>query len=147
MDKRLERIKEIENERNKLAVERDSLRAEIAKEKLDKKKLERDTFLGKYYKLAPGNSHFDNNQNVKAFKILSFGENLDYAKCLTIIDGRGSTCWTEKGIIVQVLGLWFYADNRLMHSEGDKKLIDCFIEIDEEEFNSLKQEMLENLDC
>lgn len=146
MDTRIERIREIEAQRFNLAIERDKLQNEIREENLKKQKEERCLYIGKYFKkkkFAKSESY----GNIFAFKILSLDDDKnDYAMCLTLCDGIKNSCWNEKGIINQVMSLWVYDSNRMIHKECDALTIDLFEEITKEEFDKLKNELLNELE-
>ena len=147
MDDRLKRIEEIEKQRNELAKERDAIRKEIDDENKKEKYNKRMENIGKCFVLKKGLKS-ESFPNVIAFKILSIDseEKSQYARCLTITSGYRYTCWPEKGIINQVLSLWFYDTNRMMHKPTDKCTIELFEEIPEEEFNKLKEEAYKTIE-
>ena len=150
MDKRLEKIEEIEKQRDALAKERDAIRKEIDEEKRKQELDERITYIGKCYKLKRL-CKSESYPNVIAFKILSIDseDRSYYARCVTITKGHRYTCWTEYGILNQVLSLWYYDTKRMMHNSSDKRTIELFEEISEEEFNIMKEEAYKNIekDC
>ena len=141
MDERLKRIKEIEEERDKLAIERDKLQSEIREEKEKIEKEEKSSFIGKYFKaINKSNSYKD----VIAFKILSLDiyDPLKTARCLAIIDNTKEKVDKNIGVINQRMHLWSYDTLRMMNKKGDALTIDFFKEISEEEFLKIKKETL-----
>ena len=139
------RMKEIDEERDKLKFERKTYENYFSDKKMkekveDHKKLEGKCFLTKNYK--------DNkNEYVKAFKVLRV---LDYpnencAECLVLIDGRRKGCWNEYGVQTMVLFLWSQNEPRLMARESDPKMIDFYKEISETQFEYLYRKHMGNI--
>ena len=149
MDKRLERIKEIEKTRRALAYERDELEREINLERNSKVNTERQSFVGKYFKLK----QFEKSQSypaVIAFKIISLNDKesneIKEARCLSIISGRGKAIWEEYGVLNMMMHLWSYDKLAMMMKADSPKVIDKFKEITEEEFYEIYNNTLKDIE-
>ena len=133
----IKRMKEIDEERNKLADEKRQYEKYFIDSKLKEVLNEHQTYIGKYFisKDLKGNK----NDYIKAFKVLDVlkSPNESYALCLVLIDGYRYTCWEEYGIQTMTLGLWTFNESRMMHKESDLKVIDFYKEISEERFEEL----------
>lgn len=148
-DKMRERMIEIDEEREKLKVERQKYENYFS----DKKKKEmlnnHITFEGKCFhtKDLSNNEH----KYIKAFKILHVlsEPNEKYGKCIAIIDGHRNSCWHEFGIQGMILPLWTKNTLKLTSKKSDPKMIDMYEEISEEEFRMIyinyKQEIEEKI--
>lgn len=130
----LQRIKEIDEQRNDLRLEKQKYQEYFSEKKISSLFDDRKKYIGKYYLSmdAPNNK----NGYVKAFKVLDIlnQPNIDFAKCIVLIDGRRSKIWDEYGIQIMTLGLWSLNQFRMMGSEADPKMIDFYTEIPEDIF-------------
>lgn len=130
----LQRIKEIDEQRNKLRSEKQKYQEYFSEKKISSLFDDRKKYIGKYYLSmdAPNNK----NGYVKAFKVLDIlnQPNIDFAKCIVLIDGCRSKIWDEYGIQIMTLGLWSLNQFRMMGSEADPKMIDFYREISEDTF-------------
>lgn len=140
------RMKEIDNERNKLRKEKEEYEKYFSDKKLKEQLNDHKQYIGKCFisKNEPGNEQ----KQIKAFKVLEILEspNERYAQCITLIDGYESNCWNVKAIKNQVVGLWTHNRLRLMNNESDPKVIDFYKEISQEEFEKLYREYQGDLD-
>ena len=103
------------------------------------------TKIGKCFKVI--NKKYD---GIEAFKILDIlaEPNVDYALCLCIGEGDNTTSvFTNyaKSIKTMVLPLWLPINLRLMSNNNDKKVIDEYGEITQEEFSDLLNKMYKTL--
>ena len=139
------RMKEIDNERNKLKEEREEYEKYFSNKRLKEQLNDHKQYIGKCFisKNEPSNEQ----KQIKAFKVLRILENPNerYAECIALIDGYESNCWTVKAIKNQVIGLWTHNKFRIMNSETDPKVIDFYKEISQEEFETLYREYQNNL--
>ena len=140
------RMKEIDNERNKLRKEKEEYEKYFSDKKLKEQLNDHKQYIGKCFisKNEPSNEQ----KQIKAFKVLEILEspNERYAQCITLIDGYESNCWNVKAIKNQVVGLWTHNRLRLMNNESDPKVIDFYKEISQEEFEKLYREYQGDLD-
>ena len=140
------RMKEIDNERNKLKEEREEYEKYFSNKRLKEQLNDRKQYIGKCFisKNEPSNK----NNQIKAFKVLRILENPNerYAECIALVDGYESNCWNVKAIKNQVIGLWTHNKLRLMNSESDPKVIDFYKEISQEEFEILYREYKNDLE-
>ena len=140
------RMKEIDNERNKLKEEREEYEKYFSNKRLKEQLNDRKQYIGKCFisKNEPSNKQ----KQIKAFKVLRILENPNerYAECIALVDGYESNCWNVKAIKNQVIGLWTNNKLRLMNSESDTKVIDFYKEISQEEFEILYKEYHNNLE-
>ena len=140
------RMKEIDNERNKLKEEREEYEKYFSNKRLKEQLNDHKQYIGKCFisKNEPSNEQ----KQIKAFKVLGILENPNerYAECIALIDGYESNCWNVKAIKNQVIGLWTYNKLRLMNSESDPKVIDFYKEISQEEFETLYREYENDLE-
>ena len=143
---KLKRIQEINKIRNELARERNELEKSIKEEREKEIFTERIKFVGKCFELKKGKIS-ESYPNVIAFKIISIDENqsFNYAKCLSVCDGTRYTCWPERGILMETLGLWTSDSRNLMVHEDSELTIDYFEEIDEEKFNKIYENILDEI--
>ena len=150
MDKRKQRIDELEEIINSARRERDSLKKEISDEQYKTINNERRKYIGKCFKLINDKKRSESYSNIYAFKIISFDRDeddrlLSDVRCLTLCNGYRYTCWQENGITSQVISLWSPDKRRLMSSVNDTKTIDCFKEISNEEFTELLNKNIEDI--
>ena len=140
------RMKEIDNERNKLKEEREEYEKYFSNKRLKEQLNDRKQYIGKCFisKNEPSNK----NNQIKAFKVLRILENPNerYAECIALIDGYESNCWNVKAVKNQVIGLWNHNKSRLMNSESEPKVIDFYREILQEEFETLYREYQNDLE-
>lgn len=140
------RMKEIDNERNKLKEEREEYEKYFLNKRLKEQLNDHKQYIGKCFisKNEPSNEQ----KQIKAFKVLGILENPNegYAECIALIDGYESNCWNVKAIKNQVIGLWTHNKLRLMNSESDPKVIDFYKEISQEEFETLYREYKNDLE-
>ena len=140
------RMKEIDNERNKLKEEREKYEKYFSDKRLKEQLNDHKQYIGKCFisKNEPSNE----KKQIKAFKVLGILENPNerYAECITLVDGYESNCWNVKAIKNQVIGLWTHNKFRLMNSESDPKAIDFYREISQEEFETLYREYKNDLE-
>lgn len=130
----LQRIKEIDEQRNKLRSEKQKYQEYFSEKKISSLFDDRKKYIGKYYLSmdAPNNK----NRYIKAFKVLDVlnHPNINDAKCIVLIDGCRSDVFDEYGIQIMTLGLWSLNQFRMMESASDPKMIDFYIEITEDTF-------------
>jgi hypothetical protein len=131
------RMKEIDNEREKLRSERQEYENYFSdkkrKEELDNHK----NYIGKCFITC---DRAENEQEyIKAFKIIDVLDNPNerYASCVVLIDGYNDTCWKEYGIQIMTIGLWTANKWQMINRESDPKVIDFYKEISQEKFESL----------
>ena len=140
------RMKEIDNERNKLKEEREEYEKYFSNKRLKEQLNDRKQYIGKCF--ISKNEPSNNNNQIKAFKVLRILENPNerYAECIALIDGYESNCWNVKAVKNQVIGLWNHNRSRLMNSESEPKVIDFYREILQEEFETLYREYQNDLE-
>ena len=140
------RMKEIDNERNKLKEEREIYEKYFSDKKSKERLEDRKQYIGKCF--ISKNEQNNKQKQIKAFKILEIigYPNERYTQCIALIDGYESNCWNVKAVKIQVIGLWTYNENKLMNNESDPKVIDFYEEISQEEFEKLYREYQNDLD-
>lgn len=140
------RMKEINNERNKLKEEREEYEKYFSDKRLKEQLNDHKQYIGKCF--ISKNEASNEQKQIKAFKVLGILENPNerYAECITLVDGYESNCWNVKAIKNQVIGLWTHNKLRLMNSESDLKVIDFYKEISQEEFETLYREYENDLE-
>ena len=140
------RMKEIDNERNRLNEERKEYEKYFSDKRLKEQLNDRKQYIGKCF--ISKNEASNEQKQIKAFKILRILENPNggYAECIALVDGHESNCWNVKAIKNQVIGLWTCNKFRLMSSESDQKVIDFYREISQEEFKTLYREYENDLE-
>lgn len=140
------RMKEIDNERNKLKEEREKYEKYFSNKRLKEQLNNQKQYIGKCF-ISKNESSNKQNQ-IKAFKVLGILEdpNERYAECIALIDGYESNCWNVKAIKKQVIGLWTHNKLRLMNKETDPKVIDFYKEISQKEFELLYREYQKDLE-
>lgn len=140
------RMKEIDEELNRIRSERKKYEDYFADKKQKEKLNNHKKDIGKCYKTKnlPNNAH----QHIKAFKILQVhnAPNENSAICSALIDGYNGTCWTEYGIQTRTIRVWGHNEIRLMPKESDPNVIDFYEEITQEEFETLYREYLNNIE-
>ena len=140
------RMKEIDNERNKLKEEREEYEKYFSNKRLKEQLDNRKQYIGKCFisKNEPSNEQ----KQIKAFKVLRILENPNekYAECIALVDGYESNCWNVKAIKNQVIGLWTPNKFRMINIETDPKVIDFYKEISQEEFETLYREYENDLE-
>ena len=136
------RMKEIDEERDKLRFERQEYEKYFSdkkrKEELDNHK----NYIGKCFMTC---EKVENEQKyIKAFKVIDVldSPNERYASCVVLIDGHRSTCWKDYGVQIMTIGLWTANKLRMMSRESDPKVIDFYKEITQEEFEQISVEYL-----
>lgn len=128
------RMKEIDEERDKLRFERQEYEKYFSdkkrKEELDNHK----NYIGKCY--LTKKLRENENRHIEAFRILQVldSPNERYAICATLIDGYRYTCFQEYGVQIMTLPLWSSNKLRMMSKETDPKMLDFYTEIDQEDF-------------
>lgn len=140
------RMKEIDEERDKLRDERKTYENYFYDQKLKEKYKDHKQFEGKCF-LTKGQKE-NKCHYVKAFKIVKVLDtpNENMAQCVVLIDGHRSNVWDEYGIQIMTLGLWSQNTVRLMFKEADPKMIDFYEEISEEKFENLYREYSNNIE-
>ena len=140
------RMKEIDNERNKLKEEREIYEKYFSDKKSKERLEDRKQYIGKCF--ISKNEQNNKQKQIKAFKILEIigYPNERYTQGIALIDGYESNCWNVKAVKIQVIGLWTYNENKLMNNESDPKVIDFYEEISQEEFEKLYREYQNDLD-
>lgn len=134
-------LKEIEPFRQKNDRARD---IELEIYQIDKKiKYEsRIKYIGKCFKAVDNNGY----EGIKAFKILQIlpEPNVDYALCSCIGEKDVNTAFVNyaKSIKIIVVPLWIPSKLRLMSNDNDKKIIEEYQEITQEEFTDLLKSMI-----
>ena len=144
-----QRMKEIDQERNKLASERKDYENYFNNKKQQDRLKDHKEYIGKCYVKKDGVHYYENtNKHIKAFKIIDVLEphNENYAVCITLIDGLNSTCWNEYGLKIMTLNVWGYNKFQMINKESDPKVIDFYKEITQEEFEKLYHEYQSNLE-
>lgn len=137
-----QRMKEIDEERDKLRFERQEYEKYFSdkkrKEELDNHK----NYIGKCF--ATCDKAENEQKHIKAFKVIDVldSPNERYASCVVLIDGHRSTCWKEYGMQIMTIGLWTANKLRMMSRELDPKVIDFYKEITQEEFEQMSVEYL-----
>ena len=140
------RMKEIDNERNKLKEEREEYEKYFSDKRIKEQLNNHKQYVGKCF--VSKNEPSNEQTQIKAFKVLGILENPNerYAECIALVDGYESNCWNVKAIKNQVIGLWKHNKFRLMNSESDPKVIDFYREISQEEFETLYREYNNDLE-
>ena len=140
------RMKEIDNERNKLKEEREEYEKYFSNKRLKEQLNDHKQYIGKCF--ASKNESGNEQKQIKAFKVLEILENPNerYAECIALVDGYESNCWNVKAIKNQVIGLWTPNKFRMMNIETDQKVIDFYKEISQEEFETLYREYENDLE-
>ena len=139
------RMKEIDNERNKLKEEKEEYEKYFSDKRLKEQLNDHKRYIGKCF--ISKNESSNEQKQIKAFKVLGILENPNerYAECIVLVDGYESNCWNVKAIKNQVIGLWTNNKFRPMGSETDPKVIDFYKEISQEEFETLYREYQNSL--
>lgn len=132
-----QRIKEIDEERDKLSNEKRQYEKVLMDSKLKKVMDEHKNYIGKCF-ISKG-SKANRNDFVKVFKVLDILDtpNEQYALCLVLLDGYRYTCFKEYGIQIMTLHLWGFNEPRMMNKAEDSRFIDFYKEISEEKFEEL----------
>lgn len=141
----VERIREIDRERQRLGEEKRKYEKCLEEEKKKRKLSEHREHIGECYIASVLlDSQY---KHIKAFKILNVLDepNESYAECLTIIDGCRNTCWSESGVNVMTLGLWNPNRSHLMSRESDPKMIECCKKISNDDFEDLLKSHIERI--
>lgn len=140
------RMKEIDEERDKLRSERKKYEDYFADKKLKERLSDYQKYIGKCY--ITKNLAHNKHDYIKAFKILQVldAPNANFAICLALIDGYRSNCWVEYGVQIMAMLVWGHNDLRLMPKESDPKVIDFYEEITQEEFENLYREHINNIE-
>ena len=144
-----QRMKEIDQERNKLASERKDYENYFANKKQQDRLKDHKEYIGKCYSAKEGYHGYANkNKHIRAFKIIDVLEphHENYAVCVALIDGLRNTCWNEYGVNIMTLNVWGYNELRMINRESDPKVIDFYKEITQEEFEKLYHEYQGNLE-
>lgn len=140
------RIKEIDNERDKLREEKlkyeEYFFNKKRKEALDNHK----SFIGKCF-VTKGLSE-NQEKYIKAFKIIEVldNPNENYALCVVLIDGYRYTCWNEYGIQIMTLALCTSNTRSMISKASDPLVIDLYKEFSQSEFESLYKKYQNKLD-
>lgn len=130
------RMKEINNERDKLKEEYNKYEMYFYKKKQEKEREVQKRCIGKCFKLKS----YESNK-IKAFKVLNISEySLDDANCVTLIETEN-----KKEISVQNIYIFGYAKLQLMHRESDPKFLDMYKEISQEEFIDIYNEYVREM--
>lgn len=141
----LERMKEIDKEKEQLRTERQKYEKYFSDKKRKEALSNHRKFEGKCFvtKNLPENKY----NYVKAFKILKVlsEPNERYVDCVAVIDGTRSSCWNEFGIQEMTLPLWTSNQLRLMNKETDPKMIDMYEEITQEEFDLIYRKYIQKI--
>lgn len=148
-EEKRKRIKELDEDIEKLRKERNEYQEQLISKKRNNKIEERKKLLGKCFVQKTGIDNVgNNNKEIKAFKIIELlnEPNENYAKCLVLYSGHSDNCWTELSIKVKVLGLWTKSVTRLMYRESDPDVIDFYDEISNKNFEVLFDEYLGDLE-
>lgn len=139
------RIKEIDKERNRLKQEKEEYEKYFSDKKIQEELDHHKQYVGKCFRTRndPGNKQ----SHIKAFKILNIldAPNERYAQCVILVDGLESNVWKEKAVKIQTIGLWNPNEFRMMSSPSELKVIDFYKEISQEEFDTLYEEYLKEL--
>lgn len=138
-----DRMKEIDEERNRLKVERQKYENYFFDKKREEELNNHKNYIGKCY--VSNDLKENENKHIKAFKVINILENPNerYALCIVLIDGYRYTCWNEYGIQIMTLGLWSSNKLSLMSKESDPKMIDFYHETTQEIFEELYREYFE----
>lgn len=139
------RMKEIDEERDKLRFERQKYEKYFSDKKRKEELANHKNYIGKCFTTC---EKVENEQkHIKAFKIIDVldSPNERYASCVVLIDGHRSTCWKEYGVQIMTIGLWTPNKFRMMSRETDPKVIDFYKEITQEEFEQMSVEYLEKV--
>lgn len=141
-DEMKKRIKEIDDEINKLKKERRTHETYLKNENLRKEYENRKSYIGKCYKLNKVDKQ--KIRHIKAFKIIDIlkGPNEKFATCLTLGYGYRDNCWPEHGIDINVIGLWTIVGSYSHVIQKSLRVIDYYEEITEDEFMKLYDEHL-----
>lgn len=144
-----ERMKEIDDERNRLRAERQEYEDYFERKRQEARKTEHQQHIGKCY-VKHGPSILKNNANLEgivAFKILKvLPEPQEHrAECLVIADGYRYSSGDVRGITIENLSLWAPAFNHMMAKPTDPKVIDNYKECTIEEFADLYKKYMEQL--
>lgn len=141
-----ERIKEIDSIRVYLKAEKEEYLMAIYEKEEQAERILHEQCIGKCFitKNLPDNR----NSHIKAFKVIEIPVRPnDYARCLILESGSRTDIWNTWGISNTVLGLWTSNDKRKIPNKTDKKVIDFYQEISEEEFADLYRQFLEEVSC
>lgn len=143
------RMKEIDEERNKLSLEKKEYENYFYNKKQQTKFEDHKEHIGKCYMAIDGYIGSTNtNKHIRAFKIIDVLEphHENYALCVTLIDGYRSSCWNEYGVQIMTLNVWGHNKFQMISKESDPKMIDYYKEISQEEFERLYSEYSNNLE-
>lgn len=140
------RMKEIDEERNKLSLEKRKYEKYFEDKKKKEELNSRRSYIGKCF--ISKDDVRNENKHIKAFKIVDIlnEPNTSYANCVTLIDGYENNCWNTRAVKSQVVGLWHYNKIQLCHDISDPKMIDFYEEITQEEFKSLYKEYINSIE-
>lgn len=140
------RMKEIDEERNKLSLEKRKYEKYFEDKKKKEELNSRRSYIGKCF--ISKDDVRNENKHIKAFKIVDIlnEPNTRYADCVTLIDGYENNCWNTRAVKFQVVGLWHYNKIQTYHDESDPKMIDFYKEITQEEFKSLYKEYINSIE-
>ena len=135
-----DRIKEIDEERNKLREEKNEYEKYLRDKEQKREYEKRKKFVGKCFMLKEDSIE----KNVKAFKITKIvsEHNRNFAECLALTNGIELNCWNEKAIKTIVIGLWCHDTPEFRSSTSDPLEIDSYEEISKDEFKTLYKEYL-----
>lgn len=144
-----ERMKEIDDERNRLRAERNEYENYFERKRQEQVAAEHQKYEGKCYiayeaSILKGRVKIE---DIKAFKILKTlpNPNNRYAECLVITDGCRHSCFPERGIMIETLPLWTPANNTMVSKPTDPKVIDNYKECTIEEFADLYKKYMEQM--
>lgn len=106
----------------------------------------RKTYEGKYFIQKTKPRKFD-YVLIKAFKIIEVSKgNKYYAKCLALIEDDTPAIQDTVGIIKTNLGLWSRNTNDIVYNKSIPYILDCYEEINKEEFVELYKKQTNILD-
>lgn len=123
------RMKEIDEERNKLSLEKRKYEKYFEDKKKKEESSLRKSYIGKCF--ISKDDIRNENKHIKAFKIVDIlnEPNIRYANRVTLIDRYENNCWNTRAVKFQVVGLWHYNKIQLCHGISDPKMIDFYEEI------------------
>jgi len=139
-----QRMKEIDEERDKLHSERQEYEKYFSDKKRKEELDDHKNYIGKCFITC---NKIENEQHIKAFKIIDILDrpNEKYASCVVLIDGYRDFCWKEYGIQIMTIGLWTANKWSMISQESDPKVIDFYKEITQEEFEQMSVEYLDKI--
>lgn len=127
------RMKEIDNERNKLKEEYNKYQTYFYKKKQEKEHEVQKKCIGKCFKLKSYENH-----DIKVFKVLNIDDEFNLgvsAKCLALIKAEHKI-----EISIKEIRIFDYKNLSIMHRETDPKFLGMYEKISQEEFIDLYNE-------